>query len=57
MMSIPINITAYAAVLTTGVERWRYPIFLDQLHYFIYNVEDRNNSKYCNDDAKDKAPI
>lgn len=54
---IPINITAYAAVLTTGVERWCYPIFLDQLHYFIYNVEDRNNSKYCNDDAKDKAPI
>lgn len=55
-MSIPINTTAYAAVLTTGVERWHYPIFLDQLHYFIHNVEDRDNSKYCNNDAKDKAP-
>lgn len=56
-MSIPINITAYAAILTTRVERWCYPIFPDELHYFIYNVEDRDNSKYCNNDAKDKAPI
>lgn len=55
-MSTPISITAHAAVLTTGVERC-YPIFPDQLHYFIYNVQDRDNSKYCNDDAKDKAPI
>lgn len=57
VMSTTINITADAAVLTTGVERRGYPIFLNQLHYFIYNVEDRDNSKYCNNDAKDKAPI
>lgn len=56
-MSIAMNVMADAAVLTTGVERRGYPIFLNQLHYFIYNVEDRDNSKYCNNDAKDEVPI
>lgn len=56
-MSIPINITARAAVLTTGVERWHYPIFLDQLPDFMCNAEDRDNSKYCNKDAKYKVSI
>lgn len=52
-----MNVMADAAVLTTGVERRGYPIFLNQLHHFIYNVEDSDNSKYCNNDAKDKVPI
>lgn len=57
VMSIAMNVMADAAVLTTGVERRGYPIFLNQLHHFIYNVEDSDNSKYCNNDAKDEVPI
>lgn len=56
-MSTPISTTAHATVLTTGVERWHYPIFLEQLPYFMCNAEDRDNSKYCNKGAKDNVSI
>lgn len=56
-MSITVSITAYAAILTTGVERRSYPIFLNQLHCFIYNVEDTDNYNYRHNDAKNKVPI
>jgi len=56
-MSITISITAYTAILTTRVERIGYPIFLNQLHCFIYNVDDTDNYKYRHNDAKNEVPI
>lgn len=55
-VSIPVNITAHATVLTTEGKR-ACLTFLDQLPYFTCNAEDEDNSKYCNKGAKYKVSI